>query len=104
MLWIRIDPDADQDSTSRPDADSDADPDSDFYLMQMWIRMRIQVTKIADLCGSGCDSGSTTLNRGNNKLCQEFLEAYLGVPGDLFDRLEMVDHYQRARRGVRQRS
>ncbi len=35
VLWIRCD--ADPDSTYHPDAD----PDSDFYLMQIWIRIRL---------------------------------------------------------------
>jgi hypothetical protein len=53
---------------------------------------------------SNTDKKSIWNTEETSKLCQEFLTAYLGVPGDLFDRFEMVDHYERARRGVGQRS
>jgi hypothetical protein len=35
--------DADPDSTYHPYADPVADPDPNFYLMQMWIQIRIQL-------------------------------------------------------------
>jgi hypothetical protein len=45
------DPDADYHFDADPDADSDpdvfgADPEPDFYFMRIWIRMRIQFTKM----------------------------------------------------------